>query len=229
LTGADAQTNSSGKPPTGHDIRLNVNVDRARIEDFLLLAGKSTTPVLTGDVKVKTTMHIPPGKETIQKRLELDGQFHLDEAHFTSESIQDKIRQLSLRGQGHPGDVKKTDADTIASEMDGKFTLGDGVVTLQQLEYNVPGAEIDLTGTYTLEGGGLKFAGTAKMQATVSQMVGGWKGFFLKPADRFFKKDGAGTEVKIHVDGTREKPEFGVDFGKKSTSPERPGEKPQSP
>ena len=53
------------------------------------------------------------------------------------------------------------------------------------------------------------------MQATVSQMVGGWKGLLLKPADRFFKKDGAGTEVPIHIEGTREQPKFGLDFGKK--------------
>jgi len=33
------------------------------------------------------------------------------------------------------------------------------------------------------------------MEATVSKMVGGWKGLLLKPADRFFKKNGAGTEV----------------------------------
>jgi hypothetical protein len=34
----------------------------------------------------------------------------------------------------------------------------------------------------------------------------------LKPADRFLKKDGAGTEIPIHIEGTREEPKFGVDF-----------------
>jgi hypothetical protein len=31
----------------------------------------------------------------------------------------------------------------------------------------------------------------------------------LKPADRFFKKNGAGTEIPIHIKGTRENPKFG--------------------
>jgi hypothetical protein len=53
------------------------------------------------------------------------------------------------------------------------------------------------------------------MEATVSQMVGGWKGALLKPADRFFSKDGAGTEVPIRIEGTRAQPKFGFDFGKK--------------
>jgi hypothetical protein len=76
-----------------------------------------------------------------------------------------------------------------------------------------------------VEGGKLDFAGTAKMQATVSAMVGGWKGMLLKPVDRYFKKDGAGTEVPIHIDGTRESPRFGVDFNRmKGSSAQRPAE-----
>jgi hypothetical protein len=56
-------------------------------------------------------------------------------------------------------------------------------------------------------------------------MVGGWKGALLKPADRYFKKDGAGTEVPIHVEGTREEPRFGVDLGRmKYTSPQMHGQ-----
>ena len=43
-------------------------------------------------------------------------------------------------------------------------------------------------------------------------MVGGWKGLLISPADRFFKKDGAGTEVPIHIEGSREEPKFGIDF-----------------
>ena len=60
----------------------------------------------------------------------------------------------------------------------------------------------------------LNFKGTARTEATVSQMVGGWKGVLLKPADRLFKKNGAGTEVLIHIDGTQENPKFGIDLGR---------------
>jgi hypothetical protein len=58
-------------------------------------------------------------------------------------------------------------------------------------------------------------------------MVGGWKGLLLKPADRFFKKNGAGTEVPIHIAGTYKNPEFGVDVkGMPHTHPQRPDEQP---
>ena len=50
------------------------------------------------------------------------------------------------------------------------------------------------------------------MEASVSKIVGGWKGMLLMPADRYFKKDGAGTEVPIYIRGTRQAPKFGIDF-----------------
>jgi hypothetical protein len=75
-------------------------------------------------------------------------------------------------------------------------------------------------GTYGLANGALNFAGTAKMESSISKIVGGWKGMLLKPADRYFKKDGAGTEVPIHIEGTREAPKFGIDFERL-----KPGEK----
>jgi hypothetical protein len=210
----------------GRDIKLNINVDRARIEDFLRLASATPAQLLTGDVKVKALLHIPPGADTVLERITLEGSFHLDEARFTSPDVQDRIEELSLRGQGLQKQMKTTDANTIRSEMDGTFQMANGTINLPSLGYKVPGADIDLKGAYVLEGGALDFKGTAKLEATVSKIVGGWKGVLLKPADRFFKKDGAGTEVPIYVSGTRDAPKFGLDFQKfKTTSPETPGKK----
>ncbi len=96
--------------------------------------------------------------------------------------------------------------------MESNFQLAGGVITLPALDFTVPGAKIELKGTYGLEGGALNFDGTAKMEASVSKMVGGWKGLLLTPVDRHFKKEGAGTEVPIHIEGTREEPKFGIDF-----------------
>ena len=86
------------KRSLGHDIALKVNVDRARIEDFLRLANHGGTPLLTGAVTMKVRLHIPPGPEPVHERLRLDGSFVLDEAQFSSAKIQAGIQQLSLRG-----------------------------------------------------------------------------------------------------------------------------------
>ena len=117
----------------------------------------------------------------------------MDDAEFTSLPVQKRIRELSLRGQGKLNQLKSAEEDKIKSHVEGDFTLDAGVLTLPSIMYTVPGADIHMHGIYHTKGGTLDFTGTAKMEATVSQMVGGWKGLLLKPADRFFKKNGVGS------------------------------------
>ncbi len=216
--------------PVGHDIDLTIEVKDGRMEDFLHLASDDPTPLLTGAVTVQSALHIPPGKEPVQERMALKGQFSLEQAQFSSAKVQDRIAELSLRGQGRPHDAKKADKQDVQSTMQSDFQMAAGVITLPNLVFMVPGADIDLKGTYQLDGGVLGFTGIAKMEATISKMVGGWKGLLLKPADRFFKKDGAGTEVPIHVAGTYKNPEFGVDVkGMPHSHPQRPDAPPAIP
>jgi hypothetical protein len=211
--------------PGGHEIALNVRVNGGRMEDFLRLTSKNGTPLLTGTLAMKTAVEIPPGSAPVEERLKLKGSFTLDDAQFTVTKIQNEVGMLSLRGQGLPKEAKSGEGADVRSTMQSDFTMANGVITFPGLIYTVPGAEIDLNGTYGIRGGLLSFTGKAKTEATVSQMVGGWKGALLKPADRFFRKDGAGTEVPIHVDGTRERPRFGVDLGRiRYRKPQLPGQ-----
>jgi hypothetical protein len=212
--------------PRGHEIALNVIVNSGRMEDFMRLVSKSGTPLMTGTLNLKTTLEIPPGAEPVDNKMRLNGSFVLQGAAFTSTKIQNDVGELSMRGQGQPKEAKNA-GDDVRSAIESNFTMAGGVIQLPNLKYTVPGAEIDLAGKYGLEGGTLNFSGTARTDATISKMVGGWKGALLKPADRLFKKDGAGTLVPIHVDGTEHDPEFGIDFGKIGhTSPQIPGQAP---
>ena len=217
----------------GHDVLLDIDVEHQNIGDFMRLTNQQQQPLLTGIVTVKAQLHIPPGKEKVDQRLTLNGAFQLDQAHFTSDRIQAKVDELSLRAQGQPGAAKAQQTPDVNSSMQSNFQVANAVVTLPDLQYQVPGALIRLKGTYGLDGA-LSFIGSARMDATVSQMVGGWKGFFLKLADPLFKKDNAGALIPIHVNGTRDAPKFGVDFsrlGKVGTHPENPEypDHPQTP
>jgi hypothetical protein len=194
--------------PGGHEIDLNVLVNGGRMEDFLRLTSKSGTPLLTGTLELKTTLEIPPGTRPVDERLRLKGSFTLVDAEFISAKIQSRVDELSLRGQGRGKEAKHGEGGDVRSAIKSDFTMANAVIKLPDLKYTVPGAEIDLNGTYGVGGGALNFTGTAKTDATVSQLIGGWKGVLLKPADRFFKKDGAGTEVSIQVNGTPKDPKF---------------------
>jgi hypothetical protein len=202
----------------GHDIALEVAMDRGRIDDILRISASPDKPFLTGNLSLNNHFHLPPNppgeKISIWKRLELSGQFHLSQARFSSDSLQGKIEQLSLRGQGKPDEIHSTDPTSILSDMQGHFQLSGGFLHLPDLDYHVPGADVQVNGVYGLEDGTLKFDGDAKLDATLSKVVGGWKGFLLKPADRFLKKNGAGTDVPIHLAGTRKEPKFGLDWNR---------------
>jgi len=218
-TGADGRLHS-----VGHDIALTVDVDRARIEDFLRLSTDAAVPILNGEILTNAQLHIPPGQAPIHRRISVKGHFVLNNAQFSSLHVQERIRELSMRGQGRVNELKSAAEGQVKSHVEGDFDLTGGVLTIPSVTYTVPGADIQLHGIYRTEGETLDFTGTAKMQATVSEMVGGWKGLLLKPADRFFKRDGAGTEIPIYIAGTRDKPQFGYNGSHAGrTHPQRPG------
>ncbi|MGD0825173.1 MAG: hypothetical protein ABR908_11360 [Terriglobales bacterium] len=99
--------------------------------------------------------------------------------------------------------------------MNGTFSLSDALISFSQLDYRVPGTQVNLTGTYSLDGNIFDFHGKARLDATLSHMVTGWKSILLKPVDPFFSKNGAGTEIPVKITGTKSEPHFGLDFGHK--------------
>ena len=93
------------------------------------------------------------------------------------------------------------------------------MVTFNSLSFAVPGAGVDLMGSYGLASDVVNFHGTLKLRAKVSQTMTGWKRWALKPVDPFFSKQGVGTLLRIQVVGTAKKPEFGRDRQKKEDRP----------
>jgi hypothetical protein len=202
----------------GHSVDLDVDVPAGRIQDFLELAVKTQPVVMTGVLGMKTKLHIRPGKESVTQKLGLDGKFSLNQIHFTNHDVQDKVDMLSLRAEGHPKEAKPG-AEDVNSRMTGKFLMGDGKLTLQDLDYSLPGAAVNLDGVYTLDGKKFDFSGKVRTNAKLSQMVGSWwKSLLLKPADPFFHKHGAGAEIPVKVTGTNSAPKFGLDIGHKDKS-----------
>jgi hypothetical protein len=192
----------------GRTITLDANIPDGHLEDLLRLAVKGHAPPLAGGIKVKTSIRIPPGENDVIDRLQLNGQFHIVAARFNSLDIQNKLDELSRRGRGEPG---AQGGGRAVSNMDGPFVLKNTSMTFPRLTFGVPGATVRLAGRYHMRRETLNFAGTLRLQATVSQTVTGIKRLLLKPFDPLFRRDGAGTVLPIRISGTREDPAFGVD------------------
>ena len=196
--------------PTGHDIDLDLSVPQGRIEDLLaLVTPAKVQPIATGHSTSHVVVHLPPGDASILTRLSVKGDFTLSQATFQRQA-QQRIREFSRRTQG------KSTAEmdgTVASNVKGTFTLARGVVQLSDLTFQVPGADVLLAGSCDLRNRALDLAGTLRMQASVSQAVGGFKSIFLRLVDPFFRKNGK-TQLPIKIEGTIEDPHPGLRFGK---------------
>jgi hypothetical protein len=192
---------------TRRSIELQISMPDGDIGDLLHLATRQP-PFLEGRLNLKSKIAIPPLSGKVKDKLVLDGTFQVRDARFLKSHIQDQLDQLSRRAQGQPGNQE---IDQVVSNLGGAFHLENQVMTFRQLSFGVPGAKVDLAGVYDMGQDTLYFHGTLKLVAKISQMVTGWKHWALKPVDPFFEKNGAGTFLRIRVDGSAKQPKFGLD------------------
>jgi len=197
----------------GKTVDLYAVAPHARIEDILRLVMGGGRPVLTGDVDFKSKILIPPGHEDVLEKLRLDGRFKLDHGEFTSPKVEERLLTLSDRARGvSKKEEQEEPPQTVASDFDGVFKLNGAVTSFSRLQFSVPGAAIQLKGTYNMRTQAIDMDGKFRMQATLSQTQSGVKHWLLKPFDRLFEKNGAGFEVPVTIKGTRSQPEIGSEI-----------------
>jgi hypothetical protein len=188
-------------------ITLEVKMPHGDMHDLLLLAMKGP-PFMQGTIDMQSSIEIPPLAGTVKEKLVLDGTFDVHGAKFLKSTIQTQIDGLSRRGQGQP---KNEAIDQVISSLQGAFHLEDQVMTFRSLAFEVPGADVSVAGDYDMGADMLDFHGALKLDAKLSETMTGWKRWVLKPADPFFARNGAGTFVKIKIQGSSHQPKFGLD------------------
>ena len=206
----------------GHDIELEVTLNQARIQDLLTVAARTQPPVMSGEIEMNCRLSLPPGEADIADRLHLVGKFHVPNGSFDNEKLQRRIDDLSFRSQGKLNLIGTTPDEPIPSDLQGSFTLNNGILSFSSLRFQVPGTDADVSGQYSLDGKVFDFHGTLRTKAKLSQMTKGWKSILLKLVDPFFHKDGAGAELPFKITGTRSEPHFGLDFQHQESTRVRP-------
>jgi hypothetical protein len=220
FTAAGTVVNIRGQ---GHDIALDIDMPKGRIEDLLQLGMKTEPPVMHGAVTMKAKLHIPPGKVRVAQKLGLAGNLRIQNVEFNNPHVQDRVDGLSLRAQGKPKDVKAAETDNrpqVSSQMAVTFSLGDALMTVNSLQYEIPGVKVTMDGVYSLDGNLFEFKGHVRTDAMASQMVTGWKSALLTPFDPLFRRGGAGLELPISVSGTKGDVHFGLAMRGADESPQ---------
>jgi hypothetical protein len=162
---------------------------------------------------MKAKLNIPPGHQPVSQKINLAGSFHLTHVRFNNPKFQDRVDGLSARAQGKPKEVAEVSTDREAevnSRMSASFSLGHGLMQVNNLRYQIPGALVLMNGVYSLDGNVFEFKGHVRTEATASQMVTGWKSWLLKPVDPFLKKNGAGVQLPVSISGTQGDVHFGL-------------------
>ena len=80
--------------------------------------------------------------------------------------MQGKIEELSKRGRGKTAEPAK---ERVASDFQGRFKLADGRLLLPDVSFDVPGARVELAGSYALKAETLDFKGQLLLDAKISQ------------------------------------------------------------
>jgi AsmA-like C-terminal region len=200
----------------GRRISLDVAVTDGRIEDVLRLAVKAKTPIMTGRMHLSAKLLLPAGDQDVIDKLELAGTFRLNEARFTKVNVQEKINALSQRGKG---DETSGDGPSVVSRLSGNFTLRGGTLTFSDLSFGVPGAIVQIAGTYDVKRETLDFRGNILLDATLAETTNGWKAVLGRIAQPLFRRPGGGSKLPIRISGPREQPEFGLDV-RRALSPD---------
>ena len=193
----------------GKRVVVNVTSKSADLGELLQFVSKAGPPPADGVLVIDAALDLPQGKEPVLDRVALEGSVGAERVKFANDLVQNKIDELSRRGQGRPGDAS---IDEVASRMSAKFSLKKGVFTYSGLSFNVQGARVELAGTHSLKSKVVDFSGVVLLNATVSNTMTGYKSWLLKPFDPLFRKNGAGTRLVITVAGTQDQPKVGLDI-----------------
>jgi hypothetical protein len=208
----------------GRRIAIEVGGIAGRVEDLVALAVDGASP-LTGRIESTASLRIDPGPDAVVRRTRTVGSFALDDVRLTQGALQARINELSRRGRG---DMEAPAASPVRSHVTGTFEVANGVLRVPAVRFLVPGAAIQLGGTYGLESERVAFRGRVRLDARASEMLDGWKALLAKPLDPVLARKGAGVIVPLSISGTRKSPQVDIDvrgtlFGEKSAKPKSGG------
>ena len=197
-----------GPGQEGRTVKLDIVMEKARLEDIMRLAVKAPKSPMSGGLTLTTTFVLPPGERDVVDKLRLDGRFAIATARFSNINIQKRVNEFSQRSRGNQA---SDDEPSVASNFKGQFRLTDATLALQGLTFDIPGASVRLAGTYTLRSELLDFTGMLLMDAKISETQSGFKRLMLKAVDPLFNKRGGGSVIPIKIAGKRSDPSFGLD------------------
>jgi hypothetical protein len=142
------------------------------------------------------------------ERVNLQGDFGIDDASFVRPATQKEIDNLSQVAQGQK---QNDNPPSVVENLKGHVALNRAVATFADLAFNVPGAHAHVHGTYGLLTQRIDLHGSLQLENKLSKGEKGMKSVLIKSLEPFLKKKKAGEIVPIKIGGTFSHPSYGLD------------------
>ena len=182
-----------------------------RVEDVLGPFVTDPRSPMIGPMSLDAHAVLAAGKEPFLDKLELGGEFLVHDGRFTHWDTQQNVEKMSAGARGQSKDTP----ENVDTDLKGKVEMQHGIANFSDLDFGIPGAHAKVHGTYNVENHRVGLHGKMRVETSISNTSSGIKAVILKVMDPFFKKKHKGEVVPVHILGTYEKPDFGLDLGQK--------------
>lgn len=201
---------AGSKGSKGKQANIHLIEREGRIEDLLELFVTAPRPPMSGAVSLDAHALLPSGEASFLDKIRLSGNFGVDSGNFTQPDTQLDVDKLSAGARGQ----NKEDPEDVLSNLKGSVDMVHAVAMFSSLSFSVPGADAQMHGNYNVINHRIDLHGNIRVATRISKTSTGMKSFVLKVMDPIFRKRKKGEIVPVHIQGTYEKPEFGLDLAK---------------
>lgn len=183
---------------------LDLVVDNGRAQDILRPFLHGDVPI-TGTVVLRSHAYLAPAtrNQKFLERLRLDGRFNIPNEHLTNPSAERSLTAFSerVRLPHSPAAPDSSGAPDVISQLHGEVQVRNGIAYAHKLNFQVPGAAVNLNGTFNFHNRSAHLRGDLHMQSDVSHLATGFKSMLLKPFAPFFKKGNTAAVFPIAITG----------------------------
>lgn len=192
----------AGKPnQKGKTASLDLTVPKGRVDDLLFLFSKGT-PGMSGNVTLNGKFLWPPGPRKFVEKISIDLAFGMNGSRLTDSNSQQSIDRISESGQGESKKELDEDPRTVLSQIRGNIQLRNGIASMRDITFTVPGSDARLHGTYSLLAQRVDLHGTPDTRGNLSDTTSGFKAIVVKAITPLFKKRNSMRIVPFDITGT---------------------------
>ncbi len=180
---------------------LEIFATGGRIEDLLNLFVSAKHPPMIGSVSFRTHVEIPPDSESFIKKLKLVGDFGIGGGKFMNANTQGEIGHLSESAEKAEKEEPPENPATVVSDLKGHVVMSDGIATLSNVSFSIPGAFARLHGTYNLTDYKVDLRGTLVTRGKLSKATSGVKSVLVAAISPLFRRRASLKVVPFKITG----------------------------